>query len=71
MIARELGMSVKTFRLWLKQANLVDGKRRAGVTSEEQEELRCLRCENPILRKEREIPKKAAAFFAQETGSIR
>ncbi len=71
MIARELGMSVETLRLWLKQADLDAGKRSDGLTSDEQEELRRLRRENRILREEREILKKAAAFFAQESGSTR
>jgi transposase len=66
-----LGITGETLRLWLKQADLDDGNRGDGLTSDEQEELRRLRRENRILREEREILKKAAAFFAQETGSIR
>jgi transposase len=71
VIARELGMSVETLRLWLKHADRDDGKHSDGLTSEEQEELRRLRRENRLLREEREILKKAAAFFAQESGSSR
>lgn len=70
-IARELGMTGETLRLWLKQADLDEGKRRDGLTSDEQEELRRLRRENRMLREERAILKKAVAFFAQETTSIR
>src|SRR5258708_22318474 len=70
-IAREPGMTGETLRLWLKQADLDEGKRSDGLTSDEQEELRRLRRENRILREEREILKKAAAFFAQETNSLR
>jgi transposase len=57
-IARELGMTGETLRLWLKQADLDEGKRGDGLTSDEQEELRRLRRENRILREEREILKK-------------
>jgi transposase len=60
-IARELGMTGETLRLWLKQADLDEGKRSDGLTTDEQEELRRLRRENRILREEREILKKAAA----------
>jgi transposase len=70
-IARELGMTGETLRRWLKQANRDEGKRSDGLTTDDQEELRRLRREHRILREEREILKKAAAFFAQETGSIR
>jgi transposase len=70
-IARELGMTAETLRLWLKQADLDEGRREDGTTTEAREELRRLRREVRILREEREILKKAAAFFAKETDSLR
>ena len=70
-IARDLGMTAETLRLWLKQADRDEGRRSDGLTTEEREELRRLRRANRILREEREILKKAAAFFAQESGSNR
>jgi transposase len=67
-IARELDVTSETLRIWRKQADIEDGLRHDGPTTEETEEVRRLRREVTILREEREILVKAAAFFARETG---
>ena len=65
-VARDLGITPDTLRLWVRQAE-VNPARQEGLTTEEGTELARLRRENRILKEEREILKKAAAFFATES----
>lgn len=69
-LAREFEPTAQTIRNWMKQAELDDGQRQDGLTTDEKQELARLRRENKRLRQEREILKKAAAWFAQETDSV-
>jgi transposase len=68
-LAREFEPSANVIRKWIKQAELNEGLRSDGLTTNEREELNRLRRENRVLREEREILSKAAAWFAQETGA--
>ena len=67
-LAADLGVSSEALRHWLRRADADAGRGRTGdLTTDEREELRRLRRENQIFKQEREILKKAAAFFAKET----
>ena len=66
-VARDLDLTQSTLGRWVEQARADAGKSTRGtLTSEEKDELARLRKENRELRLEREILKKAAAFFAKE-----
>lgn len=69
-IAVELGISPESLRRWNVQQDIDAGKRN-GLTSEEREELRELRRKLRRVTMERDILKKAAAFFANDSNTIR
>ena len=64
-VARELDLTESALRQWVQRAQADRTKGRTGLTTAEREELARLRKENRILQEEREILKKAAAFFAK------
>lgn len=67
-IARELGINEQTLRNWVKRTEIDAGRGAPGeLTSDERAELVWLRRENRVLQQEKEILKKAAAYFAKET----
>ncbi len=65
-VARDLGLTETAVRTWVRQAD-ADAGRVDGLSTVERQELTGLRKENRILREERDILKRATAFFAKET----
>jgi transposase len=66
-IARELDLGETVLRNWIRQAEVDAGRGRPGaLTTDEREELTRLRQDVRTLRMERDILKKATAFFAKE-----
>jgi transposase len=66
-LAESLGVSQQTLRNWRRQDQLDRHERDDGLTTDEREELRRLRRENARLTQERDLLKRAAAFFAKES----
>ena len=65
-VARDLDLTETAVREWVRQADVDEGGR-DGLTTSERDELARLRRENRVLREERDILKRATAFFARET----
>ena len=68
-LADSLGVSQQTLRDWRRQDQIDRRERDDGVTTDEREELARLRRENLRLKQERDLLKRAAAFFAAENGT--
>jgi transposase len=64
-VSRDLDLTPSSLGNWVRQAQADRTKGRTGLTTEERAELAVLRKENRELRMERDILKKAAAFFAR------
>ena len=62
-VARQLGVGEESLRIWVKQAQ-IDAGTRAGLTSEEREELKRLRKENFELQRANDILQAAATFMS-------
>ena len=69
-LSREFEPTAQSIRNWVCQADIDEGRRDDGLTSDEREEVRRLRREVKQLRLEREILAKAAAWFARETDTV-
>ena len=65
--ARDLGLTESSLRNWVEQARADRTNGRTGLTTEERAELTSLRKDNRELRMERDILKKATAFFAKHS----
>jgi transposase len=66
-VARELDLTASSLATWVQYTRADRTKGRTGLTTEERQELARLRKENRILLEEREILKKATAFFAKQS----
>ena len=65
--ARDLDLTESSLRNWVEQARADRSKGKTGLTTAEREELTRLRKELRVVQEEREILKKAAAFFAKQS----
>ena len=69
-LAKEFEPTAQAIRTWVAQAERDAGRRDDGVTTEQRDEINCLRREVRQLKLERDILSKAAAWFARETDVI-
>lgn len=69
-LAQEFGVNRQTIFIWTKQEQIDTGERTDGLTTEERKELTLLRKRVRELEEEKLILKKAAAWFARESGGL-
>lgn len=67
-VADELGVSHETLRNWVRSERAEHGRPGGPLTADERTELSRLRRQVAELELEKEILKKAAVYFAKETG---
>ena len=66
-VSRDLDLTPSSLGNWVRQAQADRTQGKSGLTTEERSELSTLRKENRVLAEERDILKKAAAFFAKQS----
>ena len=66
-VARELDLTPSSLANWVRHAQADRTKGRTGLTTAEREEIARLRKELRVVQEERDILKKAAAFFAKQS----
>jgi transposase len=66
-VARELDLTTSALRLWVQHARAEQTQGKSGLMKEEREELVRLRTALRIAEEERDILKKATAFFAKQS----
>ena len=64
--ARDLGINENTLHTWIRKYHRVERQEQQVQDGHLYEELKRLRKENARLKEERDILKKAAAYFAQQ-----
>ena len=69
-VAADLGTTANSLREWVRRAEIEEGSQE-GLTQDERAELSRLRREVRILKEEREVLRKATAFFVKETDRTR
>jgi transposase len=70
-VARDLGISLNALQIWVREADEAEDAAAGVLAADEHAELLELRRRVRVLETERDILKKAAAFFAQESERTR